>query len=482
MRRRTPWLYRLLTPLVAVILTLLANSALAQPEPAPDTALPPDTPAGNQLMWVVKCLNGQDPGDLSERFSERYLKMTPREEAKELLGKLREQVFNGGKIVITKVLDARDHDISAEITGKDSERFLHVFVVLDDQTGKIAGLRFAPAGGLGRRIGNWQQLEDAANKLPGGMSFGAYEIVPRDPRLPDGPKTMRVVMDLHADRRLAMASTAHLYVIGAIAEKVKKGALTWDQKVPIKAELMSIDPGEDRLEAGKDVSVQRLVERVMNLSDNSAADHLLALAGRESVEEFMTGLNLEPEKSFPFLSTRELFKLKVAKGDLRERYAVADIPARHGLLETEVAKLLLDEEAIGAWEKPVEIERVEWFASASECCRVMMDLHRVEALAGMEPLKEALRQKRGIKLDPGVWPEVVYKGGSEPGVLNMTWLLKREDGKVFLMSVGWNNAETTLQEARAVDLAAAGARLLALEGRPKEEPKKDVKPAPPVQQ
>ena len=53
---------------------------------------------------------------------------------------------------------------------------------------------------------------------------------------------------------------------------------------------------------------------------------------------------------------------------------------------------------------------------------------------------------------------IYYKGGSEPGVLNFTWLLRSAYGwEVLTMS--WNNAEAVLDEARFQRLAQ---RLLAL--------------------
>jgi hypothetical protein len=47
-----------------------------------------------------------------------------------------------------------------------------------------------------------------------------------------------------------------------------------------------------------------------------------------------------------------------------------------------------------------------------------------------------------------VWKSVAFKGGSEPGVLNLTWLLERDDGAFFAVSIGWNDTE------RPVDLNA----------------------------
>ena len=148
---RFPRMPRTLHILVAALCLFLTNSGYAQEDDLQlESAMIPATRAGNQLMWVIKVLNGQELGDLKDHFSDRFIE-TKGEETTDVLTGMRAQVFEGGKVVVNKVLDAdREHDISAEITGKDSWRYLHVFLILDEKTGKIAGLRFAPAGGVGQ--------------------------------------------------------------------------------------------------------------------------------------------------------------------------------------------------------------------------------------------------------------------------------------------------------------------------------------------
>jgi hypothetical protein len=52
---------------------------------------------------------------------------------------------------------------------------------------------------------------------------------------------------------------------------------------------------------------------MIKISDNTAADHLLALVGRENVEAHLGDyFNTAPERNRPFLSTLELFSLKGA--------------------------------------------------------------------------------------------------------------------------------------------------------------------------
>jgi hypothetical protein len=69
---------------------------------------------------------------------------------------------------------------------------------------------------------------------------------------------------------------------------------------------------------------------------------------------------------------------------------------------------------------------------------------RREAVTG-EPLGAILSANPGIGIDMQTWTWVGYKGGSEPGVLNLTWLLHHRDGRHMFLSLGLND------EARGID-------------------------------
>ena len=49
--------------------------------------------------------------------------------------------------------------------------------------------------------------------------------------------------------------------------------------------------------------------------------------------------------------------------------------------------------------------------------------------------------------NPAEWLHVAYKGGSEPGVLNLTSQVKAHDGTTYCVAATWNNA-ALLDEGR----------------------------------
>jgi beta-lactamase class A len=483
------WWYRLIVVVVAVPFLFSPAPCLAQPddeEPSAPATFP-DTKAGRELKWVLQVVNGRDLEDPAERFTPRFLELVPPDSLRTTLSSVRQKTFDGAKAVLHRLISDPDRadTISAVVRGEGTKRFLAVFLILDDKTGKIAGLRFAPAGGRDADPSDWKALEGDMGQLQGGVSFGAYELVPKDPKDLKGELRLRPIYEFGEEKRLAIGSTFKLYVLGALAEQVAKGQAKWDDKLAIKDEWKSLPSGVlHAVAAGTELPLSDYVEKMIAISDNTAATHLLFKVGRGQVEEYMAKTNEAPERTLPFLSPREMFIIKLGKDkSLADRYAAADQDTRRVMLAEggDVAKGRVDLERASNWQEPIHIDDVEWFATAPECCRVMADLRRIEQLPGMEPLSKALRINAGIEYDKETWKSVAFKGGSEPGVMNLTYLLERKDGRWFALSVGWNNSKEALEEARAVELAGKGFGILAKEGMPEQAKpaKEEKKPARP---
>jgi hypothetical protein len=58
-------------------------------------------------------------------------------------------------------------------------------------------------------------------------------------------------------------------------------------------------------------------------------------------------------------------------------------------------------------------------------------------------------------VNPEDWAQVAYKGGSEPGVLNLTHWLKSPTGKTYCVVTTWNNTAAPLDEMRLYILHSA---------------------------
>ncbi len=62
-----------------------------------------------------------------------------------------------------------------------------------------------------------------------------------------------------------------------------------------------------------------------------------------------------------------------------------------------------------------------------------------------------------MSINPGVanpknWQKVAYKGGSEPGVINMTTWLQAKNGKNYCVVATWNNSKAPIEESKFMAL------------------------------
>ena len=280
-----------------------------------------------------------------------------------------------------------------------------------DTEGRIQGLFFRPA--QPKVALTPAQLREEFRKLPGQVSVLVLE----------GSQER---FNLEADRVLAVGSSFKLAVLEALRQQIEAGRRKWSDTVPLRPEWKSLPSGTlQNLPDGTPLSLEQYATQMISISDNTASDALINIVGRAEVEKIAP-------RNRPFLTTREAFVLKNPQNrQWLERYRAN--PAGRAALLPQLARLPLPDAGVFAG-GPVAID-VEWFFSTRELCALMS---RVQAL----PL---------MSLNPGLanpadWQRVAYKGGSEPGVLNLTTWLTARDGKQYCVSATWNNPQARLDE------------------------------------
>ncbi len=475
------------------VLACVGPASAWQPEPEPPGAAAedvriPNTHAGNQMRWVLEVLSGtKELGDPVERFTPRFLEIVPAKKLDAAIKDIRENAFKNTPVrVISLEGEGTDESLAGNIRGGDPAvgmTVLSFFIAVDAATDKISGLRFdRPKPDVGQ-IGDWEAFDASMGKTPGLLSFAAYEIVqakrkeetdgkPAPPEnrndAPEIPATRLVpVHTIKEDLSLAIGSAFKLYVLGAAVEEVLGGRLSWDEKLAIDEAKKSLPSGVmQTLPAGTELAISRFAERMISISDNTATDHLLSRVGREKVGAYYAARCGDSRRTLPFLSTMEMFKLKLVADDAqRAAYIEGDAAARGVMLGGEIAAMSVGLEHARGWEKPVAIDAIEWFATGEELCRVWMDLRRAEQTPGMEALSFAVRKNPGLSFDKQVWPKVAFKGGAEVGVLCLSFLLERDDGRWFTLAAVWNDPEKPLQEDRLMRLMEKGIELVEKHGR-----------------
>ncbi len=232
---------------------------------------------------------------------------------------------------------------------------------------------------------------------------------------------------LNPDEPLAVGSTFKLAVLAALQQQIESGDRTWDEGVKLRPEWKSLPSGilQDWPD-GTVLTLETLATLMISISDNTATDALIHLVGRNAIETFSP-------RNTPFLTTREAFALKNPENaPLLQRYRDGDEAERRALLPQLEAAPLTPATPFG--DDPVALD-VEWFFTTRELCELMVAVQDLP-LMSVNP---------GVA-NPADWAQVIYKGGSEPGVLNLTNGLRDAAGNQFCVSATWNNAEEPLDE------------------------------------
>lgn len=271
----------------------------------------------------------------------------------------------------------------------------------------------------------------------------------------DGPHLLRAH---RADAQMATGSSFKLYILGELARVSAARERRWSDVIPLGPKSFS-----GRLMNWPDsapMTLHSLATAMIAESDNSAADTLLLALGRDRVDSMlaMTG-HADAAKTLPLLGTAEAFALKMpANADLRRRFEAGSPEARRSLLRDASPRLTANRVDIGSVaEVPTAIDSIEWFASPMDMVGVLdwLRVHGSDAL----PI---------LAVNPGIapadakrWRYLGYKGGSEPGVMAMNFLVQAQDGAWYAVSGSWNNPTARVGEGRFVALMTRALNLLA---------------------
>ncbi len=249
---------------------------------------------------------------------------------------------------------------------------------------------------------------------------------------------------LHADDQFAIGSTFKLYILSALARSIENGERDWSDVIRINRK--SFPSG--RLQTwpdGAPITLQSAATLMISISDNTATDLLLHELGRETVEaELLRIGHSDPAKALPFLSTLEMFGLKGSPENLA-KYVAGDEARKRAILADFVDDVNGNPGRITPprFVEPTAIDEVEWFASGNDLKLLAKRLSEIDdptarKIMAVNPSLPLIRQND--------WLYTGFKGGSEPGVLNFTWLLQDEAERWHVLTMSWNNTEANVDE------------------------------------
>lgn len=293
-----------------------------------------------------------------------------------------------------------------------------------DPSGRIAGIVF---GTVRARLSSVAEAVQMLRGFAGVTSFLVLE-------------SGRDRAALNADSPLAVGSVFKLAVLAALKDQIASGKRHWRDVVALRPEWKSMGSGV--LHSWRDgslLTLETLATLMISQSDNTAADVLIHTLGRETIEA------LGP-RNRPFLTTREWALLKDPRNrDLLDRYRSGEEGTRRSVLPALAARPLPDPERYAEQGRAFDLE---WYFTARELCSLIT---RVSDLPLM-----AINPGPAI---PSDWGLVAYKGGSEPGVMNLTSYLRRRNGSTVCVAATWNS-DQAIDERRLSELVGAVIDLL----------------------
>jgi Beta-lactamase enzyme family len=276
----------------------------------------------------------------------------------------------------------------------------------------------------------------------------------------------------NASVTMATGSTFKLFVLAALTGKIADRKRQWEDVVPLGPPSLPSGVTQD-WPRGTPMTLQTLATQMISISDNTATDTLINLIGRPEIDMMRRAFGDTPG-AVPLLTTLEAFSLKMpARAALRTRWTSGGLSDRRQVInEIEPSVEAIDRRALGGG--PAFIETVEWPATMEEVGRVLAAFRpdeSVRAAAPMQPQLAILAVNPAISADLRTrFAYVGYKGGSETGVIAMSWLLRTKGGEWFTVAGAWNNSAAPVDEPRFAALMTRAVTLVA--ARPPETPPK----------
>lgn len=430
-------MWRMMTGLALVLATAPAVAAA----PVAQETAQSDPAVHTRADSLIALLN--DSGDYNASFSPAFRADVPREKMEAISAQLRAAL---GKAQRVETVTPRGAWAADVVVGHDRGTATFALTLDPAPPHLIAGLRIT---GTAQREDSFARLEADFRALPGQSGFSVMAL---------GTGAPTPVARYNADADAPLGSAFKLWVLAEAARQVAAGQRRWSDVITL---------GPRSLASGvlhnwpKDapVTLQTLATLMISVSDNSATDALMTTLGRDTVNAVVARTGVTPgPRTLPLLTTREAIAMK-ADPTLSAAWGKADAAGRKRLLTANTGRFAvaaLDASIFAG--NPVAVDSVEWFASPDDMARTLDWLRReggptARAILAVNPGAPAATADGMAYLG--------FKGGSEPGVVTLNYLVQSRDGRWFAVTGNWHRSDAGVSEAsfgilmaRALTLAA----------------------------
>ena len=264
--------------------------ATAPPSPFVQTVIP-DTPVGGQLAWLLQA-TAQLPiptATVDAHFAPSFLAQADPAKINTALTQLAgdgSPTFVG--LLPGSPLASPSTSLHAVVTFGTTTVTASLAL---DASGRIAGLLFSPY--VPATLDSWTAVDGALAGVAPVVGLVAARIGPSG--------TCASVHGLDASVARPTGSMFKLFVLGAVATRIATGSVHWDQELTLTDALRSAGSGTLRLSpAGTRITVRQAADLMISQSDNTAADLLIDLVGRSTVEDRVRAWSDSAARDQPF--------------------------------------------------------------------------------------------------------------------------------------------------------------------------------------
>jgi hypothetical protein len=395
----------------------------------------------SQLLAILSAPGGED-----DFFSTLFLDAVPVEQWRALAADLRAQ---HGKPVARGAVQVESPTTGVVEIRYERATVGFTLVVAPQAPGRVIGLQLV---GTRQNSDNMDKVLAEIASLPGHAALAIARLDAAGPVWLHGHR---------ADTLMATGSSFKLYILAELARAVAAGERRWSDVIPLSHKSFSgrllTTPNEAPM------TLHSLALAMVAESDNSAADTLMLSLGRMRVNAMVRASgHARPDATLPLLTTAEAFALKMpANADLARRYAAATPDQRLALIAADATRLTAGAVDIGTVaEIPTAIDSIEWFATPQDMVRLLDWLRR----NGGDALPIMTVNPGIAPADAKRWRNLAYKGGSEPGVIAMNFLVQANNGQWFAIAASWNDSAARVDEPRFVALMTRALNLMAQDG------------------
>ncbi len=414
----------LIFALAALALPLAAQGqTTAPPAPAQATPVQAAPELTRRIDSLPALINGT--GDFEGTFDASFKAQVPKAQFDALGAQLRAQ--HGKAVGIERVTLRTPHQAVVRVGFEKSVATIQI-IVDPAPPHAITGLLISQVEPRGDGLA---QIEADFRALPGSAAYGIYRL--GDSRTP--------VAEYRGDAVMPLGSAFKLWVLAEAARQVQAGTRKWSDVVTL--DTRSLPSGiTQNWPTGAPVTLHSLATLMISISDNTATDTLLRAMGRDAVDAMVarTGAS-DPAATLPVLTTIEAFQLKSpTNADLAAAWKAAGPDGRRKLLRDNAARLAAtkpDAAMFGA--KPLALD-VEWFASPRDQA-ALLDWLRTRGGAEALAIMAVNPQTPG---DTG-FAYAGFKGGSEPGVIFGSWLVRTKAGDWYAITGGWTRLDAGVE-------------------------------------